>query len=49
MKTSKNKTMITVLLVAGEFVQNINNLNTRTNNRCQIYKNDVNRIQIYKI
>jgi hypothetical protein len=49
MKTIKNKTMIIILLVASEFVQNMDDLKTQTNNRCQIYENDVNRIQICKI
>jgi hypothetical protein len=49
MKTIKNKTMIIILLVANEFVQNMDDLKTQTINRCQIYENDVNRIQICKI
>ena len=49
MKTIKNKTMIIILLVANEFVQNLDDLKTQTINRCQIYENDVNRIQICKI
>jgi hypothetical protein len=48
-KTIKNKTIIIILLVASEFVQNMDDLKTQTNNRCQIYENDVNRIQICKI